>query len=276
MKINELFRRMKDTKSPSNRKYNRMYMTIALCIGIGLFLLLWTILSITTKGNIIPSINETFSVLFQSLSKGGTYQAIGYSFLRVLAALVASTVLAIFLGALAGYYPFIEYVLKPTITVLRSFPSVALVLILIIYTKAASFLLVSIVLFPIIYEAVVNGCKEVKREYQDVLSLDSGEKPINVVKVILPLSFDYIAVGVLQSIGLGLKVQIMGETFMGSTKYIGLGKEIYMAYLDVNMPKIFALALIAIFIVLVFDLMTMVLKKRIKEKMIYTAKVTRN
>lgn len=250
-------------------------MSLALLIGLGLFFLLWTLLSHTTNGNIIPSISRTFNVLFKSLSQLKTYQAVGFTILRVLGALTVSTVLAIFLGSLAGYYPFIEYVLKPTVTVLRSFPSVALVLILIIYTKAASFLLVSIVLFPLIYEAVVNGCKEVKREYQDVLSLDSGEKPINVVKVILPLSFDYIAIGVLQSIGLGLKVQIMGETFMGSTKYIGLGKEIYMAYLDVNMSKIFALALIAIVIVLIFDLITVVLKKRIKQKMIYSSKVTR-
>ena len=88
----------------------------------------------------------------------------------------------------------------------------------------------------------------------------------------LPLATDYILIGIFQSLGLGLKVQIMGESLMGSTTFVGLGIEIYKAYLNLDMDVVFAYSILAIALIMIADLLTLVLKRKLKQRLLEQGK----
>ena len=247
--------------------FNILWKGSALLIGLVLFFGLWSIISRAISSTILPGPITTLKTIFKLLGKSATYKVLGYTIGRIALALFT-----VFLGSLAGYYQFVEYVLKPIVIVLRSFPSVALMLILIIFTKNASFYLVCIVLFPIIYESTLRGVGEIKSEYQSILKLDGQDSIVNIPKVALPLATDYILIGIFQSLGLGLKVQIMGESLMGSTTFVGLGIEIYKAYLNLDMDVVFAYSILAIALIMIADLLTLVLKRKLKQRLLEQGK----
>lgn len=252
--------------------FNILWKGSALLIGLVLFFGLWSIISRAISSTILPEPITTLKTIFKLLGKSATYKVLGYTIGRIALALFTATIIGVFLGSLAGYYQFVEYVLKPIVIVLRSFPSVALMLILIIFTKNASFYLVCIVLFPIIYESTLRGVGEIKSEYQSILKLDGQDSIVNIPKVALPLSTDYILIGIFQSLGLGLKVQIMGESLMGSTTFVGLGIEIYKAYLNLDMDVVFAYSILAITLIMIADLLTLVLKRKLKQRLLEQGK----
>lgn len=267
--------RIRKLKREKPHLYKWLWKSAAVGLGLVLFLALWALLARLTTANVVPGLKETARELGRLLGDYQTYRSLFYTLARLALALLAAGLLGIIFGALAGFYPFIEYVLKPMVTVLRSFPSIALLLILIIYSKNAEFYLVAIVLFPLIYEATLRGVSAVKAEYRDVLALDGGNRLVNLPRIGVPLAGEYIAVGLLQSIGLGLKVQIMGESLMGSTTYIGLGSSIYKAYLNLETARVFALALLAIFFVFLADLLTLAIKRHLKNRLLQESRPLR-
>lgn len=249
-------------------RFEHLWKGSALALGFGLLFLLWFILQTTISNNVVPTIGSTFKTLGNLLGRLDTYKMLALTLGRLTLGLLISAVFGLTLGALAGYYRFLEYVLRPLVTVLRSFPSVALILLLIIYTRNASFYMVTLVLFPLIYEATLRGVQEVNERYRDVLALEGRLRFGGLTRVVVPLAGDYMAVAILQSIGLGLKVQIMGETFMGNVSFVGLGSEIYRAYIAMDTPRVFALALLAIAFVLVFDLLALSVRKRLQRRLL--------
>ena len=244
--------------------FNILWKGSALLIGLVLFFGLWSIISRAISSTILPGPITTLKTIFKLLGKSATYKVLGYTIGRIALALFTATIIGVFLGSLAGYYQFVEYVLKPIVIVLRSFPSVALMLILIIFTKNASFYLV--------YESTLRGVGEIKSEYQSILKLDGQDSIVNIPKVALPLATDYILIGIFQSLGLGLKVQIMGESLMGSTTFVGLGIEIYKAYLNLDMDVVFAYSILAITLIMIADLLTLVLKRKLKQRLLEQGK----
>lgn len=252
--------------------FNLIWKGTALTLGLILFFSLWSILAKAISSSILPGPIITLKAIIKLLGKSSTYKILAYTIGRITLALLAASIIGVLFGSLAGYYQFVEYVFKPIVIVLRSFPSVALMLILIIFTKNASFYLVGIVLFPIIYESTLRGVSEIKSEYQSILRLDGQDSIVNIPKVALPLATDYILIGIFQSLGLGLKVQIMGESLMGSTTFIGLGIEIYKAYLNLDMDIVFAYSILAITLIMIADLLTLVLKRKLKQRLLEQGK----
>ncbi len=88
----------------------------------------------------------------------------------------------------------------------------------------------------------------------------------NYTKVILPLDLPYLSLGLLQTIPLALKVEIMGEVFVSNNHYIGLGTLIYQAYLNVEFVQLFSLTLLAILFTALFDLVFSFFKRKFIKK----------
>ena len=270
--MNKIKERINMFKRIYPRRFNLLWKSIALLLGLILFFGLWSLLANHIASIVIPGPLKTLQSIIKLLGKFNTYKILGYTIFRLILALLSAALVGIVLGSLAGYYQFIEYMLKPIVIVLRSFPSIAIMLILIIFTKNASFYLVGIVLFPLIYEATLRGVSEIKNEYISILKLDGQDSIVNIPKVVVPLATDYILIGVFQSLGLGLKVQIMGESLMGSTTYVGVGIEIYKAYLNLDMDIVFAYSILAITLIIIADLLTVVLKRKLKQRLLEQGK----
>lgn len=235
-------------------------------LGLLFFVALWEIVAYATGLLFLPEFFQTFSLAFSKLGEELTYSALGYSFLRLFVALLGSGILGLVLGTLAGYYEPLGRVLSPTIAVLRAFPTIALILLLIVFVPQTAIWVVSLVLFPVLYQASLSGSRRVYKDYEMILRLKGKNNLSNITRIILPLSMDYVLLGWTQSMGLGLKIVIMAETFTFRTNQLGIGNLINSSYQNLNYPDMMAYVLISLLVILLLDFLLHFAKKTLQGK----------
>ncbi len=236
-------------------------------LGIILLILLWEIIAFATDQLFLPEFFQCLSEAFLLLINPTTYAAIGYTLLRLFIALIFSTIGGVILGTIAGYYNPIAKILSPLITVLKAIPTVAIILLLIVFVPNASIYVVSMILFPIIYQATLEGINKNYQQYEMIIHLKGKNHISNLTNILMPLSLNYILLGIIQSLSLGLKVQIMAETFSYTSSTIGLGMSIYQAYSNVDFKLMMAYVLLVIIISLLMDGILYLVKGKIERKL---------
>ncbi|MFA6796263.1 MAG: ABC transporter permease subunit [Bacilli bacterium] len=230
-------------------------------IGIMLLIAIWEIIYLSTTHNTFPEFFTSLYEMIKLMGKAEAWIALGYTFFRLVVSLAVSILLGTTFGLIASYFPPLESILKPLIYIITCFPTASLIFVLIIYTKITSYLLVFIITFPIMYKAVLGGGKIILKKYKDPISTEGRYSLSNLIRVVLPLSLPYIFIGMAQSIGLGFKVEIMGEVFMTSWHFIGIGKLINEAYINLEMLELFGLTFFAILTIVILDTIIYFIKR---------------
>lgn len=240
-------------------------------LGVLFVIAIWFICSLLfdKNGAIFPSPILTFSKFINLLGEKYTYQCLGYTFLRMLAGFGLSFVVALLFGILAGNHPNFYQFLKPLMTVIKSIPTVALVFLFIVLVvpKNAPIFVVFVICFPILYEGVAGGIKNVDKDMIEASKVDGANYFKSTLFIKLPLAIPYIIVGVVSSFALSFKIEIMAEVITGVTAR-GLGSAISNARNDDpgNTAAVFAYALLAVLIVLLVSLIEEVVKYLIKRR----------
>ncbi len=245
--------------------------------GFLFLLLLWILVSFSleNQGNyLFPGPIDVFSKLGFLLIKetAMTFSGIGWSLLRVIVGWVISFVLGMIFGTFSGLYENAKRFFKPFIVFARVMPTAALVIIVlaIVFQKGPlpdfvpSFL-VFFVAFPLIYESFRSGIENEPIEIINALDLEGGgHKSLHsIVRVLWPDSFPYVLLAVTQSFGLSFKVTIMSEIIVSSSStHMGIGNLIAVSKSYVEMDAVIAYSLIAIILVLLFDIPLNIIKRR--------------
>lgn len=217
------------------------------------------------QGNLVfPDPFVTFKTLFEMLGNKNTYIRIGWSLLRTLEGFGIALIMALLLGILAGLVKKIQVLLRPIMIVFKSAPTAAFVfLFFVLFTgKNAPIFVVTLLAFPILYESIIAGFNNIPIEIEDSLRVDSNGRLKGILTVKIPIAMPYFMVGLASSFALSFKTEIMAEIITGSTNP-GLGTAIY-AYRIIDasdLTPIFAIALIAIIIILIVDLLGFLVKK---------------
>lgn len=247
---------------------NKIFTTV---IGVILIFAIWWILSLVFDVNnmVIPNPVETIVAAINLLGKPYTYKSIGFTLLRVLLGFGFSFVLALILGIIAGNFEPFSNVLKPSLVFMKCIPTAAIIFLfaVLVGSQNASTLVTILVSFPILYEAVFNGMKNVPQNVSWAEKIDGANFFKRNFFVHLPLSIPYIVVGILSSFSLSFKVEIMSEIISGSTNH-GIGSAIKGAINAdaTNMLDVFAYSLITILIVIIITSIALILKKILSNK----------
>ena len=237
--------------------------------GIALVFLLWLFLSKTLDQSslVFPTPDLVIARTGQFLGDPYFYTCLGESLLRTFKGFLISFGLALVLGSLSGQFRQLQLVFKPMILVLKSAPTAAFVFLFLLLsdTKTAPIWIVVLLAFPILYESVVAGFNAVPKDILWAADVDGANSFQAMVRVKLPLSAPYIILGLASSFALSFKTEIMAEIVSGLTGP-GLGGAIrYYRNADPSdLTPIFAIALAAIVVVLLFDLLSYLLKRFIK------------
>lgn len=233
--------------------------------GLVFVFLLWLLISASFgQGNLVfPSPAETFSFTFELLGKSYIYQCLGMTLWRTLQGFGYAFLLAFLFGTLAGEIKPLQRFFKPLILVLKSVPTAAFVFFFLVLsgTSRAPIWIVTLLAFPILYESFVSGINAVPQEIKWASRIDQARFLPKVLKIKIPLAIPYILLGVLNSFALSFKTEIMAEIVAGQTNP-GLGSAIrvYRNEDPSNLTPVFAIALIAITVVLLVDLLTTIFK----------------
>jgi len=202
----------------------------------------------------MPRPNQVFDSLKLLLVEWDTYIVILTTLKRLIFSMAISIFFGMVLGLISGVHYELEALLKPIVISLRTLPVISIVIIvLILYGNTFSLYLISfLLLFPIIYQAELDGIKNIDNTLKEVLKLDCDKCTMQTMRMVyLPLSIPFLRTGVIQSAGLGIKVLVVSE-FIAQSK-ISIGKEIYFSRLNLEYSNVFAWTFILIFIVLIIE-----------------------
>lgn len=236
-------------------------------LGIVLFIIAWQLLSLIVGEEtfIFPGPFKTIVEAIKMLGDSYIYKCIAQTLVRMFGGFVISFILAFVIGVFAGNNHKFEEILKPTIIIFRSVPTATLVYLFLVLAGArlTPLLIVVLVSFPIIYEAVVAGIKSTPDDLIKAAQIDAATNLSINMDVRIPLAIPYILVGVASSFSLSLKIEIMAEVITGYTR-LGLGSAILAAQRSdpTNMVPIFAYSFVAIVLMLVFEEIANVIVKK--------------
>ena len=223
-------------------KRNHIYL-----ISILFIIVLWMILALVINHSLLlPSPLVVFKSLVDILTSSGSLIIILYTTLRLLGAILFSSILAIFLGILSGFSKKAEAFIKPYITILRTIPVISIVVIMLILFGFmwTPYLITFFMVFPIIYQATYQGIISIDRELIDVYHLEKHNRLLSIKLFYLPSITKYIYLSFLQSFGLGIKVLVMAE-YLSQTKN-SIGNAIYLSKVNLKYDVIFAWTILLI------------------------------
>lgn len=250
-----------------SRKRNILsYKTKALflCGGIIFVIFLWWILSAFYNSILIPSPLKTIVRTGEYLISMETYQYIWGTLTRLLIGFSLSFLFGCILGFFGGMSKKVELFLKPLIVTLRTLPTAAVILtfIALFSSKKAPYYIVFLVVFPLAYEAMVSGIRNISMRYLDPLRLEGLYSPLSIKKIIIPLTSPYLFLGLFQALGLAMKVEIMAEILSGDAKMYGLGFAIKRESDLMKMTNVFAISLITIILISLIEIALYYAKKK--------------
>ena len=202
---------------------------------------------------VFPDVPEILRAFFRLLAAPKTWLLIWTTLRHLLSALAVSTLIGLLVGLAEGYSDFVRTLFRPLMVMLRSIPMVVLVVIIMVLSQYERVPLIatSLLLIPLISEAVSEGCRHIDRELIDVYRLNSGFNLQVLWNVHLPLMAGYLKQAYISAVGMGLKMVVSTE-YLVQTKN-SLGKAINTSIYFNEYEEIYAYALIMILLVVVIS-----------------------
>ena len=228
-------------------KKNVLFSTLFSLLSLVVLALVWIVAYYAVQNEyILPSLWDTLAAAGKLFTEAAFWRAFGYTLLRTLIAFLASFALGTVLAVLASLHRAVRAFLAPVISVLRTVPTMAVILILVLWTNrtVAPAIVALLVLLPAVYAAALAGIDEVKGEYGELVRsfrVSAGRK---IFKMYLPLA----APGLLAQSGailsMGLKITVSGEVLSLTLRSLGYLMQQAQAYLDV--PRLLALTVLVV------------------------------
>lgn len=237
-------------KSLKSSKYNLIFSLLAVLALWGA----WAIAYVCVGNDLIlPSVGDTAAEMVRLLGEAAFWRAFGATLLRTVGAFVCSAVPAVLLALCACLFPPVRAFLTPVVSVLRTVPTMALVLVLLLWTSpsAAPVVIAALVLFPAVYAAADAGLSEVKEEYGEMAEVFAVPRFRQAWKMYLPLSAPPVLRQTGAMLSLGLKIAVSGEVL--SVTAASLGGMMQQAQGFLEMPRLLALTLVTVAVGFLFE-----------------------
>lgn len=215
------------------------------------------------NGLIVPSFGETVVSFWNYLGSGEFWAAVGNSLLRTFLAFVISFLLAAAFTGFGLLGSWCKALIKPITVIIRTLPTMAVILIIFKITygnRILSPVIVTVlVLFPMIYSqltAAVEGIDGGIKEMADVYGISKKER---IFKIYLPLVSPAVFSQTGANISLGLKIMISSEVLVNTAR--GLGGMMQTTSGAGEVACLAALTLAAVILGLIIELVFSQLKR---------------
>lgn len=210
---------------------------------------------------VIPSFTDTAAAFWQCLCSAEFWKAFGFTLLRTFEAFLISFLLAALLACVSALSKSAAALIKPFMVFLRTVPTLAVILLLLIWTnaKVAPVIVTVLVLLPMIYSQMTAACDGVSAELIQMAKLYGVSKKERLFKIYLPQISPDIFSQVGASVSLGLKIMISAEVM--SNTYNSLGGMMQSARAFLEMPRLAALTVVAVLTGLAADVALSQLKR---------------
>lgn len=219
---------------------------ISLSSLISLLIIWYIIYLIIDHPILMPSVSDTVYAGIDLLKSVDTWHAFGITLVRLSIGVGISFLLAIVLSFISYKVHVIEIFLNPYMMLFKTIPLVSVIIIIfvLLHFSIAPYVITFLMVFPIMYQAFLSGLKQIDQTYIDVFSLESNQLKPSITYLYYPMTRPFILLGLLQSIGLGIKVLVMAEFLTQSQN--GIGRLLYDARVNLAYDQIFFLSIILV------------------------------
>ena len=233
-------------------------------IGILIIGLLWVILS--QNNAFFPPILQVFYQFCTNLVNKLVISSFLCTILRGFLAFLISLLLGYILAYISYKSAVFKELISPLISFLRSIPtiSVIIIVIMIVDLKLISYTIVSLIIFPMIYQNLLYSFENIDNELLMINKIDNINPIKNFFLFIFPITLPGLLNAIIQTLGLSIKIQIMSEILTGSTKIKGIGLLLNNYRTNLEIENVFALTLMIILFVYIIELLVKKIKNLIK------------
>lgn len=234
-------------------------------LGAALIVAVWWIAAaLYDKSLIFPTPTDALSELGGVLSSGGFWYSFGMSVLRSLIGFGAACLLALVCAYVGKAVPAVKYVLSPVIGVLRSVPTMSVILLLVLWTggEQTPIYVAGLVIFPVLYSGIDAALCSVSRELEETARLYAPNRTYRFFKVYLPMSlpaFLRVAGG---AASLSLKLTVAAEVLAQTRDSIGLMMQQTRIYFEIG--KLMALTVVVVAAALVIELLVYAVRRAVE------------
>ena len=157
------------------------------------------------------------------------------------------------MAVMAHLWHWVRAFFAPIVSVLRTLPTMAVILMLLLWTtpSVAPVVVSALVLFPAVYAAALAGLDEAGEEYGELMRAFHVPLGRRIAKMYLPLAAPVLLRQAGGIFSLGLKVVISGEVL--ASTYRSLGGMMQEAKMYLEMPRLMALTLIVLLLGFVLE-----------------------
>lgn len=214
----------------------------------------WQISALVVNNDIfVPTPISVLMEMFRQLQSPSFFIIISNTLFKTFVVFIVAIVLAMSLGLLAGAIPKLEKLLMPFNILMTSIPNISYIIILLLCfgSNRAIYYIIFFIIFPILYNATVNGIKSMDSDLKDVLRLYNERLLLKIRKIYFYQALPYVKGSAFSTLTLALKVCIMSEV-LGQVKY-GIGREMYVNKINLDMTGVFSWTIWVIIIVFVIE-----------------------
>lgn len=207
----------------------------------------WTIAYYALNNEyVLPSFGQTVAQCCRLLGEAAFWGAFANTFLRTLWAFLISFACGVGLALLAAFRAEVRAFLAPVVSVLRTVPTMAVILVLLLWTSpsVAPVVVSLLVLLPAVYAAALAGFDEVTSAYGDLSRAYAVGTGRRICKMYLPLCAPVLLKQSGAILSMGLKITVSAEVL--SNTYRSLGGMMQEAKMFVEMSRLLALTLLAV------------------------------
>lgn len=222
----------------------------------------WEIAYLAVKNEyVLPSFSSAMKEAGKLLISSSFWIAFSGTLLRTAEAFLISLALALVLAVLSEINGAARGILRPLVSAARVIPTMAVILILLIWTtpSAAPVIVTVLVAFPMLYATLLTAFDGVNNEYLDMCRAYKIGIKDRIFKMYIPLSLPYTLGEGGAQLSFALKVTISAEVL--SKTYKSLGGMMSEAKMYVEMSELMALTVIAVVMGCVIELIFLAIKK---------------
>lgn len=223
-------------------------------ISTAALLLLWGIISYIVDNPVtIPTPVDTFKALMRIVSDQYFIIRVIESLKRIVISFMIAFGFGVVLGMLSGAFTPVYYLLKPLMLIQRAIPTMAVILLALIWLdrEIAPILVCVLVVLPIIYSAVVTGVREIDPKLMEMTSIYNFSNRKKLKHLYIPSIWTSLVSVSSAAISLNVKIAIAAEV-LSQPKY-AIGTGFVMEKVALETAGVLAWALIAIVLVALFQ-----------------------
>ena len=237
------------------KKQDRVLNIALPIITIAVIVLLWAIAAIAVDSEyILPNVGETLSAFFNLFKSADFYHAFFGTLLRSFIAFLISFALA-FITAFAAYKSDkAKRLLSPLIIIIRALPTIAVVLLLVVWTnsKVAPVIVTMLVVFPTLYNNLYAALCGIDKELDEMCKVFGVSNKKRLKKVVFPQVAPEFISAAGAGLTLNLKLMVAAEVLSQTARSMGYLLNTSKVYFEIS--TMLALVLVTVITGLIIEL----------------------